>query len=325
MSTWRQAWRRRWQGWMERRIPPCSELTLGHRSIFIFPSAIGWLFAALLLVMLLTAINYQNSLVYGMTFWLFSVGISAMHFSFGNLSGLTLTAGHALPVFAGDTIELPVRLRSGKNKAHQSLLLRYPNGPEVIADVNRGDESEALLTVATQKRGMLNAERFLLESRYPLGIFRCWSWVRLRYPVVVYPQPIWTPFRFASGTDGEWLEGASIDSSGEQDFQGLRSYQPGDSLKRIAWKQYARGRGLVSKDFDSDEGASCWFDWEALAPLDTEQRLSHLTAWVLKAHANGWHYGLRLPGRTLPQLHSELHLEACLKALALFGYSEEAS
>ncbi|ASP39668.1 DUF58 domain-containing protein [Bacterioplanes sanyensis] len=320
MSGWRGALRQRWQRWMERRIPAAQQLTLGHRSIFIFPSVIGWLFAALLLVMLLTAINYQNSLIYGLVFWLFSMGITAMHFSFGNLSGLTLTAGHALPVFAGETIELPVRLTSDKAKAHQSLLLRYPDGPEVVADVNAdADDTVATLSIVTQRRGHLDAGRFLLESRYPLGLFRVWSWIRLRYPVVVYPQPVWIPFRFAQGSEGEWLEGATSDSSGEQDFHGLRSYQAGDSMRQIAWKQYARGRGLVSKDFDSDDGASCWFDWEALAPLPIEERLSHLTAWVLKAHQNGWQYGLRLPGHTLPQHHSELHLEACLQTLALFG------
>ena len=320
MSSLRQHWRQRWMRWMERRIPASSSVTLGHRSIFIFPSAIGWLYGGLLLLLLLTGINYQNSLVHALTFWLFSLGIGAMHFGFSNLSGLTLTAGHALPVFVGENIELPVRLSSPGGKYHQSLLLRYPDGADVMANVDvSGGESVVTLTLHARKRGWLEAERFLLESRYPLGLFRCWSWIRLRYPVVVYPQPVWVPFRFSSGNEGEWLEGISHESRGEHDFHGLRSYQPGDSMRQIAWKQLARGRGLVSKDFDSDEGASCWFDWDVLAPMPQEQRLSHLTAWVLKAHEQGWHYGLRLPGQTLPQHHSELHLEACLKALALFN------
>ena len=43
-----------------------------------------------LLVMLLTAINYQNNLVYGVTFWLSMVFIVTVHFTHGNLMGLVL-------------------------------------------------------------------------------------------------------------------------------------------------------------------------------------------------------------------------------------------
>lgn len=68
---------RRWQKWLDRRIPEAKEVILNQRSIFIIPSRVGWLFLLLLILLLITAMNYQNGLIYGLTFWLFSVAISA--------------------------------------------------------------------------------------------------------------------------------------------------------------------------------------------------------------------------------------------------------
>ena len=59
--------------WLKRRIPPASRLTLSHRQIFIVPTRAGLALLLLLLIMLIGAINYQNSLVYGVTFLLGSL------------------------------------------------------------------------------------------------------------------------------------------------------------------------------------------------------------------------------------------------------------
>nr|MBP8236720.1 DUF58 domain-containing protein [Pseudomonas sp.] len=68
----------RWQRWLARRIPAASSVTLNQRRIFIVPSATGGAFALVLLLMLLAAINYQNSLAYGLTFLLMSLFIIAI-------------------------------------------------------------------------------------------------------------------------------------------------------------------------------------------------------------------------------------------------------
>ncbi|WP_430462312.1 DUF58 domain-containing protein [Thalassolituus sp. LLYu03] len=319
----KQAYRTRWKRWLDRRIPPASQVQLSHRSIFILPTRTGFLFLLLLLLLLVTAINYQNSLIYGLTFWLFSVGLSAMLFTFRNLAGLTLGAGHSTPVFAGETVGLPVRLTAQKSRWHEALEIGFPQNTQVVDDACDSQVSKTLtLSFKTAKRGWLNPGRLRLDSRFPLGLFNAWTWVALDFKGLVYPKPEYVPFVFAAGESGEHLAGAPSLESGQQDFQGLRPYQAGDSLKRIAWKQLARGKGLVSKDFDHDEGATCWLDWEVLAPMPVETRLSRLTGWVLQAHQRNWRYGLRLPGVQLAPDNSEIHRDQCLKALALYGMDD---
>lgn len=313
-------WQQRWQAWLDRRIPPAAQVTLSHRSIFILPTRSALTFGLLLLLLLITAINYQNSLIYALTFWLFSVGLAAMLFTFRNLSGLTLIAGHAAPCFAGERLRLPLWLQADR-RGHQALLLGFPDQPTQQASVAAGERQALHLSLPAYQRGPLQTGRLRLDSRYPLGLFNAWSWVRLEFRGLVYPRPETVPFVFLAGDGGEQLSGVPSTQFGEQDFQGLRPYRQGDSMRRIAWKQLARGKGLVSKDFDHDEGATCWLDWEALPGLPVETRLSRLCGWVLQAHQQGWRYGLRLPGSEFSPDNSEGHRDRCLRALALYGFS----
>ena len=107
----------RWQAWLDRRIPAANEITLTQRSIFIVPAAVGWAFVALLALLLITAINYQNSLIYGLTFWLFSVAMSALLFTYRNLSGLTIKTSQSINGFSGSFVEVPLRLSDKKRCA----------------------------------------------------------------------------------------------------------------------------------------------------------------------------------------------------------------
>ena len=317
--AFREAIQTRWRQWLDRRIPPASEVTLGHKSIFILPTRTGWLFAGLLLLLLITAINYQNSLIYGLAFWLFSMGLAAMIFTFRNLAGLVLQAGHVNPVFAGDVAELPLRLSAQKKRLHEALVIGYPDDVSVVADAAAGMKNNVNLSYRTWQRGWLNPGRLRLESCFPLGLFRAWTWVKLDFRGLVYPQPEYVPFVFAAGGAGDQIAGMPSRESGQQDFHGLRPYQPGDSMKIIAWKQVAQGKGMVTKEFDHDEGASCWLDWESLAPAHTETRLARLTGWVIEAEKRHWRYGLRLPGTEIAPDNTEVHRDQCLRALALFN------
>src|SRR5690606_7042062 len=82
-----------WQRWLSRRIPPAPRVTLDHRRIFIMPTRTGATFALVLFLMLLVAINYQNSLAYGLTFLLMSLSVLGILHTYRNVSGLILSAG----------------------------------------------------------------------------------------------------------------------------------------------------------------------------------------------------------------------------------------
>ena len=101
------------QQWVNRRIPPAREVTLDQRRIFIFPGKVGFFFGFCLLVMLVTAINFQNNLCYALTFLLATLFMVAILHTFANLSGLTIRALRAQP-----TLNLSTPLRNWTDRRH---------------------------------------------------------------------------------------------------------------------------------------------------------------------------------------------------------------
>lgn len=307
-----------WQRWLGRRIPPAARIKLDHRRIFILPTRTGATFALVVFLMLLVSINYQNSLAYGLTFLLLSVGILAILHTYRNLGGLVLSAGLARSVFVGEPVQLRLRLESAGH-AHQALGLGWNAQTLQPGDVTAEGLTEVELTLPAETRGWLRAPRLRVESVFPLGIFRAWSWLDLEQTVLIYPRPIAGAMPLLQGVqphaqdDGQATQGAGVD-----DYQGLRSYQPGDNRRRLHWKAYSRGQGLLVKDFTDLSGHELCLDFMALGG-DIEERLSRLCYWVLELSQRQQPFALRLPGFLSAVDSSDAHRETCLRQLALFG------
>lgn len=309
--------RGRFGRWLQRRIPPARSVTLDQRRIFIFPSLPGLFFFVLLLLILLTAINYQNNMAYAVAFLLATLFVIGVLHTYANLAGLTLHAVAASAAFPGQQSEFTVRLERGRCAGHYGLRLAWPRGSDVQASLAEGDSLELRLFVPVGQRGWYHPGRLLLESRYPLGLLRCWTWVDLDLQALVYPQPLASAE--PPGTAAASAEGSAQPLAGSDDFFGFRDYRRGDSLRQVHWKGLARGQALQSKHYATFAERSAWLEWEAFPGVPQEQRLSHLCYWALACEQGCQDYGLRLPGTDIPPTRGEAHLQQVLSALALFG------
>jgi uncharacterized protein (DUF58 family) len=158
----------------------------------------------------------------------------------------------------------------------------------------------------------------MLETRFPLGVFRAWSYVEPEARCLVYPRPERSslPHTSANSTAGSQRHQAP----GNEDFSSLRGYQRSDSPRHVAWKAVARADEMMTKQFSGEAAAELWLDWSLLpAALGVEQRLSRLAGWVLAAERAGNHYGIRLPGVEIALGRGDAHRAACLQALALYS------
>ena len=312
----RQRLRSRFREWVNRRIPPARAVTLDQKRIFIFPSKVGLFFGLCLLVMLMTAINFQNNLSYALTFLLATLFVIAILHTFANLSGLTIRALRAQSAFPGQQSEFDVQIERGKQRDHYALHLKWPDSTEGLVNLVGVDKVRVQLHTAVGKRGWYSPGRLLLESTYPLGLLRCWTWVDLDLHALVYPQPRSSAELPGLATDQP--DGASVPVTGSDDFFGFRDYRHGDSLRRIHWKGLARGQGVQSKQYAAYADRSVWLDWEMFPGLGTEQRLSHLCYWALEFDSRNEEYGLRLPGVVIEPGTGEKHRDLLLKELALY-------
>ena len=314
----RQTRQARFDRWLNKRMPPADSVTLDQRSIFILPTRQGFYFALVIAAMVLAGINYQNSLVFALAFLLASLFMVGMLHTFRNLSGLTLMAGGARPAFAGDDAEFTVILKRLGERTHESLLIGWDKNLLAQADLVDRLECRTRAFVAAPSRGRLNPGRLLIETRFPLGLFRAWSWIDLNQTALVYPRPVAGGEVPGSLTTSQ-EEGELILKDGAEDFYGLREYQPGDSIRHIAWRAYARSENLMTKQYAAYADRRIWLDWEHFPGLGAEARLSRLCHWVLHFSATGDEFGMRLPGLEIAPGRGDLHRDKVLKTLALFG------
>lgn len=297
--------------------PQTPPIVLGHRKVFILPTAHGLVYFAVLCVMLAGSINYSLSLGFVLTFLLAGLGLNGMLYTFRNLANLRVSTMHPRHVFAGEMAEFRLRVENAANVARFAIEAIPIRGAAATFNVKPNEETIVLLPAPTERRGLLPMGRMMLRTRYPLGLFRAWSYIDLDMHCVVYPRPEdpGVPLPPPSGEGGE----GAASASGNEDFSGLRAYQPGDSTRRIAWKVDARGSGLMSKVFSGRADTHVWLDWSALPPsMTVEDRLSRLARWIIEADMDDVAYGLRLHDVTIDPDVGTGQRTRCLQALALF-------
>jgi uncharacterized protein (DUF58 family) len=298
--------------------PEHGTVILVHRRVYILPARLGLLFAATLLILLIGSINYALALGFGLTFFLAGMGLAGMVHTARNLARIGVTAGRAEPVFAGESAQFRLHLDGRARYDRPAILARHVgSGAQFVVDIPALGIVEVVLAAPAQRRGWLSIGRIMLETRFPLGMFRAWSYVEPDARCLVYPKPERSalPRPTAEAAAGALRSQAA----GNDDFSGLRTYQLSDSPRHVAWKAVARTDDMLTKQFTGEAAAELWLDWRLLpGSLGLEQRLSRLAGWVLSAERNGAYYGLRLPGIEIAPARGDAHAAACLKTLALY-------
>jgi uncharacterized protein (DUF58 family) len=292
-------------------------VVLSRRRIYILPTRHGVLFGLVLLAMLIGSINYSLSLGYVLTFLLGGVSLVGILHTYKNLQGLKITDGGAAPAFAGGDAAFHLEFEAPSPRF--AISARWRKANPVLFDVD--NTQRATVYVPTTHRGRLKPGRFTIFTVYPLGLFRAWSYVQFNCAATVYPKPGENPLVFSTaGATGTTTRTSARE--GSDDFAGLRAYQLGDSPKQVAWKVAARSDVLATKRFSDAEGGTVLLDWDSLAGMDTESRLSQLTRWVLDAEQANLRYSLHIPGMEIAPGNGDPHRHRCLEALALFELPE---
>jgi uncharacterized protein (DUF58 family) len=304
-------WARRRQG--ADRLP----LTLARRRLYILPTRAGMAFGALVLTMLIAALNYANSLALLLAFLLAGFALVAMHECHRNLLGLSLLEAAAPPLFAGSAGTLQLTLQNASRAARYRVQTAVVDDPAVPVDLTAGGHARVELPIRGLRRGLQRIDRLRVTSSHPFGLFRVWTWVYAPIVIIVYPRaagslPLPADSTSSSGT---WPRGAG----GSEEWFGLRPFRDGDSPRQVAWKAYAREAPLLVKEYSSAGSPLRMLSLDAARQPDIESRLAQLARWIVDAEAAGDLYGLELPGESIPPHRGPDQRHRCLTALALYG------
>ena len=306
---------------MTRRIPRASTVTLDQRRLFIFPSRAGMGFLVLLLLLLLIAINYQNNLIYGLVFLLGTVFVITIHLTFANLHGLTITGTANECVFSGESGSINFDIETN-TRARSSITLKLDGNAALLDFAPSAARVSIAIGVTTRQRGQFPANRLLVETRYPLGLVRCWTWLDVAAPLWVYPKSM--PTTIALQRDLTDTQGTSQRvTPGGDDIHNFRAYQHGDALRDVHWPSVARGGAPeIRVRGDQVSESPDIIDFEDYPNTDIETRLSWLCFRVLNASAAERRFLLRLPNREIVSTPQQGMRAEALMALAQFDQSE---
>jgi len=304
----------------ERRLPALTRLKqpealpilLHRRRIYVLPTRFGLMFSAVLLTMLLGALNYNNNPAMLLTCLLAAAAYQSVFQAFRAVDRVELRALRALPGHAGDALQLDLHLHASA-RARRGLRLRIED-VETVFDLAPDAAGRVRIELPAPQRGWRQFGRIRVWSEYPFGMFHVWSWLNPEFAALVYPRlEANAPPLPLGGSDAEQL---SVRRSGDE-LATLRGYHPTDALRTIAWKASARHDTLLVKEFEQRRGRDTVLDFAALHGLDREARISRLARWICMAETAQVSYALQLPDLRIDAGSGPEHRHACLRALAL--------
>jgi uncharacterized protein (DUF58 family) len=309
----------RFHRWLQARVPLSDSIALAQRNVYILPTRPGFMLGTTLVVLLVGSINYQLNLGYLLTFLLAGSALVSMHLCHGTLRGLSMNLMQPDAQFAGASAALSIVLTNARASQRYGIGLAVLDATHadrwVWTDVAAQGTARVQVAFRPPRRGLHTVPPLTAETRFPLGIFRVWTVWWPAAQVLVYPEPEALPPPLPTG---EARSGATATARAQHagEFDGVRAYRRGDALKQVVWKKAAKADELVSRDHEQAQRYELWLDFARAGAVDTEHRLSRLTAWVLQADRLGLDYGLRLPGRSIAPATGAAHRRQCLEALA---------
>lgn len=301
------------------RAPEALPVGLDRRRVYVLPSRFGLFFGALLLAMLLGALNYNNNPALMLALLLGATALASLISAHLQLSGLRIDAISAEPVAAGELLQLHVAISAKDARSRRGLQLRR-GAYQAGATLASNEPAVVTLPLETRLRGWLEPGRLRISSTQPLGLALAWAWVWPEQLLLVYPiaERQGPPLPAGDGI----ARHAHLNPAGD-DVHHLRSYRVGDSRRAIAWKPSARRDALMVREYEQPLAVEVSLDWRTLAPLGTEQRISRLAHWVDLAEREGRRYRLRLPAQpVLGPGQGPAHRHLCLRALALLPHED---
>lgn len=307
--------RRRWQAWLDRRLPRVKHIRLTQRNTFIFPGEEGLAFLAVVLLVFIGGINYENSLMLGTSFMLASLFLITIVATFLNLSGIQLSCPRAEAAHVGELAFVELSLVATKGSRY-GVVIRLGDF-RVTVSLTPGAPVSVMVPFAALQRGKGYPPRILLESRYPLGFIRAWTWLSLDQFAVIYPKPI--PCELLAEGEIDHGKKQTVKRHEEEEYAGVREYRAGDSLKAVHWKQLAKSGALYTKIREGSSTTSSTLTLQSVPGPGLESRLGQLAYWVDELTRKQIPFGLVLPSSNLAVGNGPQHWSRAMHQLALYG------
>ncbi|HAT8180304.1 TPA: hypothetical protein JA361_12800 [Legionella pneumophila] len=304
-----------WEKWIAKRISKTNPQIFGSQNIYIIPTGFGWVYGVVVLSLFSGAINYQISTVFLMTFLLAIIGLISTWEAHANLKGLSIKLVSVEDTYEGTPVQVNLLIQSN-NRIHFGLELRLNNQSVTRLEKIPPQGLRFVLPIATTGRGFYTLPKIIISSCFPFGLFQVWGYVNFDSNYYVYPQPVnpgFWPMPFYHQNKRK------IDAHGDNEFYDLKQVDnPWIQPNLIAWKIAAKRQGWYMKTMDRAEEMYWLFTLNDLPIERLEEKLNHLSYWLVTAESQGQFYNVDLGKNPNKFSHGEEHLRYCLRQLAVY-------
>lgn len=314
------------QHWLKKRITEGSH-TLNSRSVFIMPTRQGFYLLLFLIAMLIGCINYNLSLGYLLTFFIFSIGLGAMYRTHQNLLGICIELLPTSPVFAGELCILKLKLSTNvkvyyglsftlQDTLNSNLNLKENYFPIVSSinlkeplitnnsinnninnyinsNIDNIDNTFIYLELNALKRGEYHITKICIETTYPLGLWKAWSYVfpsTASRSILVYPAltdnhiPLAKLIPLQQSADNSIQSNYQTTPSNIND--GIVSHLDSNdyvNIRHLHWASLAKGI-VANRVLETDDKSSNYIvqlSFSSCSEVSLEAQLSQLCASIL--------------------------------------------
>ena len=277
--------------------------------------------AAALVAMWYAAAAQANGAVYLLAFACAGMALVSRLHARANLRDIEIQAGDVVPDSRAACYRLPFRLIAKSKRAASGIEIAAANAKSAVfvGQLEPGLPFRSELHLPAARFIAAKPAVLLVRSLYPLGFFTAELRLSLTQNKKITPcpqgdLPLPSPVKQASASTGGSPAAGVRGVSGNDDFAGVRAWQPGDSPRHIDWKAVARERPMMTKQWTGNQDAVVILDWNSVAIPDDE-KVRQFAKWIHDCEAQGIFYAVALPDLTLPAGIGPAHMRKCLAAV----------
>ncbi len=230
------------------------------------PTRAGWTFFALIFGVGFAALNTGNNLLYLVLSLMLAFLVLSGVLSESALRGIGLRRGIPRELLAGGVHLVTLEISNSQRRVPAFALVvedrvrerggaERPAGRIFVLRVAPGASERRSYRFHPTQRGPLAFTSFRVSTRFPFGLFAKAMEIEAPEAGLVYPaiESVSAPRAFGSRREsGELVPGPQGIGS---DVGGLRSFAPGDPVRRIHWRATLRQRELLVRDVESEHDA----------------------------------------------------------------------
>lgn len=262
--------------------------SVSMRKVFVLPRRHGLMVGFSTLGVFAIAIRIQNNMLLLIAVALFILFLLSLVWAGRNLAGIQLGVQKDQRLIAGEAQRVMVTLKAERPKHFVVAVI----GKERYRLDFKNLVTSVAVPVKINERGKMRIPPILIESDFPFGLARCWSWLSPG-SILVAPSPL-----NASGVEAKAISrtGTTEEDEEASGADSLAEWVNGTPQTRIHWKRFAATGRLLIKTGDHVAGDKVVIDYTKLKGLGHERALSLMCGAVLSAESQQTPFVMLLPG-----------------------------